>query len=71
LPKAVLTDQMKSVLLKMEDKVPKWHPVFAEQVAFAGHRTTSLSSLHAPKEGKSRAQRFGAQAGLLAGHPLP
>ena len=37
LPKAVLTDQMKSVLLKMEGKVQKWHPVFAERVAFAGH----------------------------------
>src|SRR5947209_4858020 len=36
LPKAVLTDQMKSVLLKMEGKVPKWHPVFADLVSSLG-----------------------------------
>jgi transposase len=36
LPKAVLTDQMKSVLLKMEGKIPKWHPVFADLVSSLG-----------------------------------
>jgi transposase len=36
LPKAVLTDQMKSVLLKMEGKVPKWYPVFADLVSSLG-----------------------------------
>jgi transposase len=36
LPKAVLTDQMKSVLLKMEHKVPLWHPVFADLVSSLG-----------------------------------
>jgi transposase len=29
LPKAALTDRMKSVLLEMEDKVPRWNPLFA------------------------------------------
>lgn len=36
LPKAVLTDRMKSVLLEMEGKVPKWTPLFADFVASVG-----------------------------------
>jgi hypothetical protein len=36
LPKAALTDRMKSVLLEMEDKVPRWHPLFADFMASIG-----------------------------------
>jgi transposase len=36
LPRAVLTDRMKSVLLEMEDRTPKWHPLFADFVASLG-----------------------------------
>src|SRR5256884_2947723 len=45
LPKAALTDRMKSVLLEMEDKVPRWNPLFAdfmwcERINARVHRTT-------------------------------
>jgi hypothetical protein len=33
LPKAALTDRMKSVLLEMEDKHPRWNPLFADFMA--------------------------------------
>lgn len=33
LPKAALTDRMKSVFLEMEDDVPKWNPIFADFMA--------------------------------------
>jgi transposase len=36
LPKAVLTDRMKSVLLEMEGNVPRWNPLFADFVASIG-----------------------------------
>jgi transposase len=37
LPKAVLTDRMKSVLLQeMENKTPRWHPLFADFTASIG-----------------------------------
>jgi transposase len=36
LPKAALTDRMKSVLLEMEDKVPHWNPLFADFMASIG-----------------------------------
>jgi transposase len=36
LPKAALTDRMKSVLLEMENKVPHWHPLFADFMASIG-----------------------------------
>src|SRR6266516_4396413 len=36
LPKADLTDRMKSVLLEMEDKVPRWNPLFADFMASIG-----------------------------------
>jgi len=36
LPKAALTDRMKSVLLEMEDKVPRWNPRFADFMASIG-----------------------------------
>ena len=36
LPKAALTDRMKSVFLEMEDDVPKWNPVFADFMASLG-----------------------------------
>ncbi len=37
LPKAALTDRMKSVfLLEMEDKTPKWNPVFSDFMACLG-----------------------------------
>ncbi len=36
LPKAGLTDRMKSVLLNMEDKVPRWNARFADFMASIG-----------------------------------
>jgi transposase len=36
LPKAALTDRMKSVLLEMDGKVPKWNPVFSDFMASIG-----------------------------------
>ncbi len=36
LPKAALTDRMKSVFLQMEDGVPKWNPLFADFMATLG-----------------------------------
>ena len=36
LPKAALTDRMKSVLLEMENKVPRWNPLFADFMASMG-----------------------------------
>src|SRR5881394_1174464 len=36
LPKAALTDRMKSVLLEMEDKLPRWNPLFADFMASIG-----------------------------------
>jgi transposase len=36
LPKAALTDRMKSVLLDMEDKVPRWNARFADFMASIG-----------------------------------
>jgi transposase len=36
LPKAALTDQMKSVLLRMEEKRPKWNAVFSDFMASIG-----------------------------------
>jgi transposase len=36
LPKAALTDRMKSVLLEMVDKVPHWNPRFADFMASIG-----------------------------------
>jgi hypothetical protein len=36
LPKAALTDRMKTVLLSMEGKIPIWHPRFADFMASIG-----------------------------------
>ena len=36
LPKAGLTDRMKSVLLEMEGKVPRWNAHFADFMASIG-----------------------------------
>jgi transposase len=36
LPKAALTDRMKSVFLEREDDVPKWNPLFADFMASLG-----------------------------------
>ena len=36
LPKAALTDRMKSVFLEMEDTTPKWNPLFADFMASLG-----------------------------------
>src|SRR2546426_7997107 len=36
LPKAALTDRMKSVLVEMEEKKPRWNPLFADFVASIG-----------------------------------
>ncbi len=36
LPKATLTDRMKSVFLEMQDTTPKWNPLFADFMASIG-----------------------------------
>ncbi len=36
LPKVALTDRMKSVLLEMEEKKPRWNPLFADFMASIG-----------------------------------
>jgi len=36
LPKAALTDRMKSVLVEMEEKKPRWNPLFADFMASIG-----------------------------------
>ena len=36
LPRTVLTDRMKSVLLEMDGKTPKWNPLFADFMASIG-----------------------------------
>ena len=36
LPKAALTDRMKSVFLDMQDKTPRWNPVFSDFMATLG-----------------------------------
>ncbi len=36
LPKAALTDRMKSVLVEMEEKKPRWNPLFADFMACIG-----------------------------------
>src|SRR6266568_3949707 len=44
LPKVALTDRMKSVLLEMEGKVPRWNPLFADFVASIGRLTPGASA---------------------------
>lgn len=55
LPKAALTDRMKSVLLEMENKVPRWHPLFADAHGLHWGGTTGLQGVHAPNERESGA----------------
>jgi hypothetical protein len=42
LPKAALTDRMKSVLLEMEGKTPRWNARFADAHGLHWGRATSL-----------------------------
>ena|SRR6266567_2804851 len=46
LPKAALTDRMKSVLLEMDGKVPKWNPVFSDARGLYRHGTTRVQGVH-------------------------
>jgi len=55
LPKAALTDRMKSVLLEMEDKKPRWHPLFADAHGLHWGSTTGLPCVHPPNERESGA----------------
>jgi transposase len=51
LPKAALTDRMKSVLLlEMENKVPRWNPLFADAHGLHWGGATSLQAVHASNE---------------------
>jgi transposase len=60
LPKAALTDRMKSVLLvEMEGKIPRWNP------RLHWGRTTRLSGLHATNEGQNREVNRLCQTELL------
>src|SRR5438105_1066996 len=52
LPKAALTDRMKSVLLEMEDKVPRWNPLFADFMASIGVAPRVCKAYTPQKKGK-------------------
>ncbi len=65
LPKAALTDRMKSVLLEMENKVPRWNPLFADAHGLHWGGTSGLQSVYATNEGQSRAHSRFCQAQLL------
>jgi transposase len=55
LPKAALTDRMKSVLLEMEDKKPRWHPLAGRFHGLHWGGTSRLPCVHAPNERESGA----------------
>jgi transposase len=51
LPKAALTDRMKSVLLEeLEGNVPRWNPVFADAHGINRGRSTGLQSTDTTNE---------------------
>ncbi len=50
LPLAMLTDRMKSVLLEMEGREPRWNPQFADFLAQHWGDAPRLSGLRAPDE---------------------
>jgi transposase len=70
LPKAALTDRMKTVLLDMDGKMPIWHPRFADAHGVHRRLTTGLQILHAPDQREGGAQCRGDQIQLLARRPL-
>jgi transposase len=55
LPKAALTDRMKSVLLEVKDKVPRLHAPVCRLHGLDWSCTTGLQGVYAPNEGQSRA----------------
>ena len=71
LPKAALTDRMKSVFLdELDDQTPRWNPVFANFMATLGVAPRGGLAEKTSDEGKGRAQRRGHQVWLLAGRAL-
>ncbi len=55
LPKAALTDRMKSVLLEMENKVPRLSPSLCRFHGLHWGGATGLQGVHAPNERESGA----------------
>ncbi len=68
LPKAALTDRMKSVLLEMVDKVPRLSPPFCRFHGLHRGGATSLHIANPPNEGQDRAHSRRGQEQLLARH---
>jgi len=68
LPKAALTDRMKSVLLEMVDKVPRLLPPFCRFHGLHRGGATGLQIANAPNEGQDRAHGRSGQEQLLARH---
>lgn len=70
LPRAVLTDRMKTVLLEMEAGRPHWHPVFSDFVSSLAVAPRVCKPLHPTDQGQSRTECRRHQTRLLAGDPL-
>lgn len=54
-PRAVLTDRMKSVLVRMEDHTPCWNPLFADFMASLGSLLGSVSPIPHRRKARSSA----------------
>src|SRR5258707_7906164 len=67
LPKAALTDRMKSVLLEMEDKVPRWNPLFADFMASIGVAPRVCKAFTPQTKGKIGRTVGGCTQSLCAG----
>ena len=52
LPRAALTDRMKSVILEMDGKTPKWNPLFADFMACIGVAARVCKSYTPQTKGK-------------------
>src|ERR1700724_1127717 len=52
LPRAALTDRMKSVILEMDGKTPKWNPIFADFMACIGVAARVCKSYTPQTKGK-------------------
>lgn len=70
LPKAALTDRMKSVLLQMEGSTPRWNPRFADAHGFHWRHCSCLQTLHPSDQRKGGTHRGPGQAKLVGRHHL-
>ena len=67
LPKTILSDRMKSVLVSVEDGMPSGTSVYADFLGGYRHRSSRLPSENAANKGKGRALHPRDQRELLAG----